>query len=44
MLILIRKSGESLYLTLSDDISSQTPIGDVLGGKPIVIQIPPPRE
>lgn len=39
MLILTRKSGESLYLMLSDGVDPKTPIGEVFGSEPIVIQI-----
>jgi sRNA-binding carbon storage regulator CsrA len=39
MLILTRKEGESLYLTLTNDIDPKTPIGEVLGSEPIVLRI-----
>lgn len=39
MLTLTRKQGESLYLMLADGVDPKTPIGEVLGEGPIVIQI-----
>lgn len=39
MLILTRKPGDSLYLTLSADIDPKTPNGEVLGSEPIVIRV-----
>lgn len=39
MLTLSRRQGESLYLSLSDDIDPRTPVGEVFASGPIVVRI-----
>ena len=39
MLIIARREGETLELSLSPDIDPATPVGEVLGNHPIRIQV-----